>query len=190
MRSGSILHQVSDAELAALAVSGDATAFDQIVRRHGAALRGLLRRMGAQPALADDIAQDAFVAAYQNIAAFRGEAGLAPWLKRIAARLYIRRWRSESRYQLTETPQDDTPFEADGLSDERLDLDEALSRLSQAERMCVSLCTGCGFSHPEAADLLRIPAGTVKSHVKRGLDKLRRIMAPQGVQPARSAADA
>lgn len=61
-----------DVELAALAAAGDRAAFGELVRRHGPAVRGLLRRMGAEPALADDLAQDAFLAAFEAIAEFRG----------------------------------------------------------------------------------------------------------------------
>eukprot|EP01035_Chromulina_nebulosa_P059258 gene59258-81135_t len=60
----------------------------------------------------------------------------------------------------------------------RIDLDEAMKTLSPAERMCVSLCYGAGLSHAEAAEALNAPLGTVKSHVKRGLDKLRLRLAP------------
>ena len=55
----------------------------------------------------------------------------------------------------------------------RIDLDEALRSLAESERLCVSLCYGGGLSHAEAAEALNTPLGTVKSHVKRGLDKLR-----------------
>ena len=65
-----------------------------------------------------------------------------------------------------------------------MDLDEALKSLSAAERLCVSLCCGAGHSHPEAAELLNLPLGTVKSHVKRGLDKLRRALAPEDTDVA------
>ena len=68
----------------------------------------------------------------------------------------------------------------------RMDLDEALKALPEAERMCVSLCYGAGFSHAEAAELLNTPLGTVKSHVKRGLDRLRgRLAAPAGSEGRR-----
>ena len=179
--------EASDAELAALAASGDGQAFEALVRRHSAAVRGLLRRMGAREDVADDIAQEAFIAAFRRISAYRGDGSMAAWLKQIAARLYVRRWRAEARYDLTETPEheaDEGPG-PDGL----LDLDQALNGLAPAERLCVSLCTGAGFSHPEAAALLNIPAGTVKSHVKRGLDKLRKRLAPPAEGRARSGLD-
>ena len=68
VKSPASLH---DVELAALAAAGDRPAFGELVRRHGAAVRGLLRRMGAEPSLADDIAQDAFLAAFERIVEFR-----------------------------------------------------------------------------------------------------------------------
>ncbi|MGE5502500.1 MAG: RNA polymerase sigma factor, partial [Ignavibacteriales bacterium] len=72
----------------------------------------------------------------------------------------------------------DEPTGGEAMSVSRIDLDEALKSLSPAERMCVSLCYGAGMSHAEAADALNAPLGTVKSHVKRGLDKLRLRLAP------------
>ena len=60
-------------------------------------------------------------------------------------------------------------------------MEEALKSLAEPERLCVTLCYGGGLSHAEAAEALNTPLGTVKSHVKRGLDKLRRRMArPEG----------
>lgn len=174
VKSPASLH---DVELAALAAAGDRPAFGELVRRHGAAVRGLLRRMGAEPSLADDIAQDAFLAAFESVAEFRGEGTFSAWVRKIAARLYVRRWRKESRYDLdTETADESHGGEISAAA--RIDLDEALKTLSPAERMCVSLCYGAGVSHAEAAEALNTPLGTVKSHVKRGLDKLRLRLAP------------
>ena len=59
-----------------------------------------------------------------------------------------------------------------------MDLDEALKSLNETERVCVSLCHGAGMSHPEIAAAMNLPLGTVKSHVKRGLDKLRARLSP------------
>ena len=160
-----------DVELAALAAAGQRAAFGELVRRHGSAVRALVRRMGADAALADDIAQDACLAAFERIAEFRGEGTFQAWLKRIASRLYLKRVKRDVARALQQDPSDDPV--ASGGQDARLDLDEALRGLAPAERVCVSLCYGAGFSHAEAAELLNAPLGTVKSHVKRGLDKLR-----------------
>ncbi len=166
-----------DVELAALAAAGDRPAFGELVRRHGSAVRGLLRRMGAEPSIADDIAQDAFLAAFERIAEYRGEGAFSAWVRKIAARLYVRRWKKESRFDL-EAEAADEGHGGESLAAARIDLDEAMKALSPTERMCVSLCYGAGVSHVEAADALNLPLGTVKSHVKRGLDKLRLRLAP------------
>ena len=68
-----------------------------------------------------------------------------------------------------------------------LDLDEALKTLNETERVCVSLCHGAGMSHPEIAAAMNLPLGTVKSHVKRGLDKLRARLQPAQASGGRSA---
>jgi RNA polymerase sigma-70 factor (ECF subfamily) len=165
-----------DLELVALAVTGDRAAFGELVRRHGSAVRALLRRMGAAPDLADDLAQDAFLAAFEQIAEFRGEGTFQAWVKRIAARAYVRRWRKGAREALAADPPEASAPAPDHAG--AIDLDAALAGLSPAERMCVSLCYGAGLSHTEAAAALNTPLGTVKSHVKRGLDKLRDRLAP------------
>ncbi|MDB5457891.1 MAG: polymerase subunit sigma-70 [Caulobacter sp.] len=169
-----------DVELAALATMGDGLAYGELVRRHGSAVRGLLRRLGAESATADDIAQDAFLVGFEQIAEYRGEGAFGGWIKKIAARLYLRRAKREARLVLTESPEDgDDPTALDqAKTADRLDLDEALKTLSKAERLCVSLCYGADWSHSEAAEALSIPLGTVKSHVKRGLDKLRARLTP------------
>jgi RNA polymerase sigma factor (sigma-70 family) len=167
-----------DVELAARAAGGDRRAFGELVSRHGSAVRGLLRRMGAAPAEADDVAQDAFLAAFEAIAEFRGEGTFAAWVKRIAARQYLRRLQKERR--AASLAAEDLEPEEPHAPDEgaRLDLDQAIQGLSHAERLCVSMCYGAGLSHGEAAEALNLPLGTVKSHVKRGLEKLRARLAP------------
>jgi RNA polymerase sigma-70 factor (ECF subfamily) len=171
-----------DVELAALAAAGDRAAYGELVRRHGSAVRGLLRRMGADAAAADDLAQDAFIVGFEQVADFRGEGAFAGWIKRIAARLYLRRMKRDALLLLTDqTPDEGDPDALDQpRAANRLDLDAALKGLSPVERLCVSLCYGADLSHSEAAEALNLPLGTVKSHVKRGLDKLRAKLAPAG----------
>ena len=169
-----------DVELAALAAAGDRRAFGELVRRHNPGVRGLLMRMGADPSTADDVAQDAFLTAFSRISDFRGEGAFAGWVKRIAARQYVRGWRRRNG-EVLESEAEEGSGGGETLAASRIDLDDALRSLSPAERMCVSLCYGAGFSHAQAAEALNTPLGTVKSHVKRGLDKLRvRLASPGG----------
>lgn len=176
------LASLHDVELATLAAAGDRSSFGELVRRHGSGVRGLLRRMGAQGAEADDVAQDAFLAAFEGIAEYRGEGAFAGWVKKIAARQYLRRLQREKRIAAlaleAEEGEPDAAVHADAAG--RIDLDEALKALGAAERLCVSMCYGAGLSHGEAAEALNLPLGTVKSHVKRGLEKLRTRLAPPG----------
>src|SRR6201996_7453280 len=98
-----------DVELCALSATGERRAFGELVRRHGSAVRGLLRRMGANASEADDVAQDAFLTAFERIAEFRGEGTFAGWVKRIAARAYLRKLQKERKLMA---------FSSDTLEDE------------------------------------------------------------------------
>ena len=71
--------------------------------------------------------------------------------------------------------EESTPEAAAGA---KIDLEKALARLSDAERLCVTLNHGEGLSHAEIGDMTGLPLGTVKSHVLRGTDKLRRMLEP------------
>lgn len=176
------LQSLNDMDLAALATAGDRSAFGELARRHVSGVRALLRRMGADAAMADDVAQDAFLAAYERIVEFRGEGAFAGWVKRIAARLYLKRCKRQLRLADFEEETAESPPQTGGdlAAAQRLDLDGALQLLSPPERLCVSLCFGAGFSHAEAADALKLPLGTVKSHARRGLDKLKAHLATDG----------
>ena len=175
-----------DVELAALAAAGGRREFGELVRRHGSAVRvPAATHGGARRREADDVAQDAFLQAFERCAEFRGEGTFAAWVKRIAARLYLKRKAKDARYVAEIEPGDEDVAPArdqPGL----VDLDEALKSLSETERLCVSLCHGAGLSHPEIATAMNLPLGTVKSHVKRGLDKLRARLSPDVGQSGRS----
>ena len=163
-----VLASSHDVELAALASSGDRSAFGELVRRHGSTVRALLRRLGADAGQADDVAQAAFLIAFEQITEFRGEGPFHGWVKRIAARLYAKRRRRGLRLEVVVES-----MEASIVAADSADLEEVLGCLTEVERLCVCLCYGGGLSHAEAADALNAPLAVVRSHVKRGLDKLR-----------------
>ena len=172
-------------QLARLADHEDRGAAGELARRAAPVIGDLLRRMGASATIADDITQDALVAALRSAASYRGEAAFATWAMKIAARLYLKRRFREAR---TDVMADPVSADLGGLSEEggairRMDLDRALQQLSAPERLCVSLCHGAGLTHEEIALALKAPIGTVKSHVTRGLKKLRILMTEPGSNP-------
>jgi len=113
-----------DVELCSLAATGERRSFGELVRRHGSAVRGVLRRMGAQGAEADDVAQDAFLTAFERISEFRGEGTFAGWVKKIAARLYLRRLQRERRLgAMTAEAAEEGPPRSD--ADAAIDLEPA-----------------------------------------------------------------
>jgi RNA polymerase sigma-70 factor, ECF subfamily len=175
--------ELTDADLVArVLVDDDQHAFGELVRRHQSSVRGLLRQLTRNDiAMADDLAQEAFVRAYKNIRSFRGEARFSTWLYRIAYNCFredARRKKElvgidESRWQKEIDPQTVQP----GL---KHDLMHALNLLPLHERTAVVLCCQNGLSHDEAARVLDIPLGTVKTNVLRGREKLKKTLAAWG----------
>jgi len=178
----------SDSDLVRLAAAGSQPAFAELVHRHAPMLRTHLRRMGAQGADADDMAQDAFIAAYEHLAEYRFDGPFSAWLKRIASRRYLKKLRANQKYLLVD---DMTPYESpdSGAAEgpKAHNLDAALAQLRPAERLCVTLNFSGDLSHQDIADELKLPLGTVKSHIKRGLERLKAILAPQTqLEPVRA----
>jgi RNA polymerase sigma factor (sigma-70 family) len=172
--------ELTDADLITrVLVDDDQHAFGELVRRHQSAVRGLLRQLTRTDlALADDLAQETFLRAYKHIRSFRGEARFSTWLYRLAYNCFredARRRKelvgiNEEQWQAREDPQTVDPAL-------RHDLMQALNLLPLHERTAVILCCQNGLSHDEAARVLEIPLGTVKTNVLRGREKLKRTLA-------------
>ena len=134
----------------------------------------MLQRMCRNHALADDLAQDAFIRAYEKINSFKGTGSFKSWLCSIA---YTEFLKSARKRKSTERVME--RFQS-GVEDREaprdmgnvVDLDRALATLKEDERTLVVMCYSCGLSHSEAAEATGMPLGTVKSHVNRGRAKL------------------
>jgi RNA polymerase sigma factor (sigma-70 family) len=165
---------MNEDEWVARAAAGDAPAFSSLVRLHQSSLRGFLRRLArGDHALADDVAQDTFLEAWRKIAQFRGEGSFAGWLHRIA---YSRYLMTARRRKLEPLDPEWEPPAAETDPDLRLDLEKAMARLSLPERAALTLCYAQGYSNEEGAEILAMPLGTLKSHILRGREKLRRML--------------
>ena len=174
----------AEATVVAFAVSGEHRAFAELVRRRQGMVRGLMRRLCGNPALAEDLAQEAFVQAWRRIDRLQTPLAFGSWLRAIAVNV----WLQEARRAPArlETPEADLPEpEPEGPGDDelaaaRLDLSRALLRLKAPERICVVLAYAEGLSHREIAEATGWPLGTVKSNVTRGSERLRAWLSPQG----------
>jgi RNA polymerase sigma-70 factor (ECF subfamily) len=163
----------ADELLCRRAAAGDKGAFRLLVETHERRLRAFLGQLGGAD-LGDELAQETFIKAWQSLPAFRGEAKFSSWLCGIGWRLFLdhgRRRRSEER-KLEAAGQlaDSVAIPATA---ERLDLARALAALDPVERAALVLCEGHGWSHAEAAEILRMPLGTLKGTVRRAKQKCR-----------------
>lgn len=164
--------------LALLAAGGDTAAFGALVRQHQSRLRGFLLRMTkGNGALADDLAQETFLEAFRKIGQY-GTGSFFGWLCAIAYSRYLMEARKRKLESLDETVDipDDIP-EAQLASAVRIDLEKAMTRLSPPQRAALTLCFALGLSNEEAALAMKVPLGTLKSHVNRGRERLAGMLA-------------
>lgn len=168
----------TDTSLAQRARSGDTSAFGALVREHQSKVRGFLRRLTrGDAALADDLAQETFLEAHRKIAQFRGEGSFGAWLCGIAWSRFLME-RRKRREEPLEAPDDTASVDTTSASLARLDLEKAMARLAPMETAALTLCYALGHSHGEAAEILQLPLGTIKSHVLRGREKLKALLDP------------
>jgi RNA polymerase sigma-70 factor (ECF subfamily) len=170
------LASAAEASVVALAATGDDKAFRELVRRRQGMVRGLLRRFSGDAALADDLAQEAFLLMWRNLSRLESPAAFGGWMKRIVVTTWLQHARKARLPMEAIEEAGGVAAPAEGDTADRLDLDRALTTLKPAERLCVVLCYNEGMSHAEIAQSTGLPLGTVKSHVTRGAERLRRAL--------------
>jgi len=164
---------------------GDREACRELIRRHHSRVYGYLRRLGADPALAEDLTQETYARAWQGIRTLRKAVSLRSWLLTIARNEFFQ-WARAGRPQteaLTDPEQaQDAAAGAEVvlLHDEReRAVRHAVTRLEPLLRETVALHYFQGLSFREAGVVLGIPAGTVKSRVHRALGRLHALLEQQ-----------
>ncbi|MFH9733676.1 RNA polymerase sigma factor SigM [Streptomyces sp. NPDC017260] len=173
---------ISDQDLLARHVDGDPEAFGELVRRHRDRLWAVaLRTLGDREEAADAV-QDALVSAYRAAHTFRGQAAVTTWLHRITVNACLDRARKTASRKTA--PVDDTerleqllePHESASAPAERNDLHrqllEALGTLPADQRAALVLVDMQGYPVAEAARILDVPIGTIKSRCARGRARL------------------
>jgi RNA polymerase sigma-70 factor, ECF subfamily len=164
--------------------AGDLAAFEELYKAHAGKLYSLAVRMLGNPADAEDLLQEIFLAAHRKLDGFRGESALGTWLYRLATNqcLDFLRSRASRSSQVTDTL-DDGPgvYEPGrrGLAEQtvtKMDLERALARLPEGCRAAFVLHDVQGLEHREVAEALGIAEGTSKSQVHKARLKLRALL--------------
>ena len=172
-----------DGELVERVRGGDATAFDQLVERHMWRAYAVAYRLLGHREDAEDLVQDAFLVALAKLDTFHSGRSFGPWFYRIVVNRGLNQRKARSRRR-TEPLPDEAP--ARQASPERLAeqselrarLSQALDELPETQRAVVQLFEVEGFTGAEIAEIMEIPAGTVRWHLHQAKKTLREILEP------------
>jgi RNA polymerase sigma-70 factor (ECF subfamily) len=172
------LTRSEDHQLVARVVSGqDSSAFGELVRRHQSHVRNFLRKLTGDYTLADDLAQDAFMHAWDKLQTYSGKGSFIGWMLKVAYTTFLQSKRKSKRYAeiLDEAGQmaDIEERQSTAPVDEVGDLDRFLAVLTGEERAVMLMSYACGLSHREISEATAMPVGTVKSVIFRGKEKIR-----------------
>jgi RNA polymerase sigma-70 factor (ECF subfamily) len=190
---------LEDRELMRRHVAGDGgAAFGELFRRHRDRMYAVAVRTTNHRELAADAVQEAFISAFRRAEAYRGDAAVTTWLHRIVVNACLDRLRREktSVRRAGDLGELDLPDLHDHHAsvEARLDVREALARLPEGQRMALVLVDMHGLPVAEAAAVLGVAEGTVKSRCSRGREALAAILrparAPGAGDPADGAEDA
>lgn len=173
---------LTDADLLHAMAGRDEGALRELYDRHALWISARLARRCADPDAVSDVLQDTFIAAWDGAARFRGDGEVAAWLWGIAVRRLISRLRRRSDVRLGPAllERDEQEISAEEqvlLRLENVDVGTALARISPELRVVLQLTVIDGLSTREAAVLLGIPRGTVKSRLQRARATMREELA-------------
>ena len=165
------LLELPDRELLSAHCAGDPDAFGELFRRHRDRMWAVALRMTHDPEVSADAVQEAFIAAFRRADSFRGEAQVTTWLHRIVVNACLDRLRRIK--PVVDLPDADLSVLADPHDhhrgvDIRLDIRQALEQLPEGQRTALVLVDMHGLSIAEAADILNVAEGTIKSRCARG----------------------
>ncbi len=164
-----------------VAVFRNKKAFDQLVRKYQSPVRRFfMNQTSGDEQLSDDLAQETFIKAYVNITKFRGMSSFSTWLMRIAYNVFYDEVRSRHQADDIDTSAAVRTSSASGESSLKMDIYAALDLLKPNERACVTLQLIDGYPVEQISKITSIPENTVKSHLKRGKEKLANYLSQNG----------
>lgn len=173
----------TDEALVAYVQQGDRNAFGVLVERYEARLMRYGRKFLSRHEDVEDLVQDAFVSAYQNIQSFDTSARFSPWMYRIAHNAFVNFLRKQQRMPLlidfdtmVSHPVYDDPAESEREQEEmRRALEKGLSALAPKYREVLVLHYLEDMAYKDIAQVLQVPVGTVGIRIKRAKDSLKKM---------------
>ena len=180
-------------QLVSAAQRGDMEAFEALIHLYEKRVFALTLRMCGKPEDAAEAAQEAFLAAWQGLTFFRGDASFSTWLYRLASNACVDLLRRESRHRTAaglslddEELNLDVPDETPSPQDEaerrelREEIERGLASLTPEHRQVLVLREIHQLSYDEIAETLDLDVGTVKSRISRGRKQLRKFLLKSG----------
>jgi RNA polymerase sigma-70 factor (ECF subfamily) len=167
-------------DLVGRAAAGDVEAFEELYRVNVGRVYALCLRMAGDPTLAEELAQEAFVRAWQKLGSFRGASAFSTWLHRVTVNVVLGHRRSTARRETRVSavgdnlPRDVAVREA--RTAESIDLERAISSLPDGARTVFILHDVEGFRHREISSLMGIAVGTSKAQLHRARKLLRKAL--------------
>ena len=163
--------------VARVVASHDVDAFGELIRRHQSHVRNFMRKLTGDVSAADDLAQDAFMHAWDKLSTYSGKGSFVGWLLKVAYTTFLQSKRKSKRYTeiLDEATRQNAVLSRGHatLAEEAPDLERLLAVLSDEERAVMIMSYSCGLSHREIGEATGQPVGTVKSIIHRSKDKIR-----------------
>lgn len=164
-----------------VAVLHNKKAFDQLVRKYQSPVRRFfLNQTLGDEQLSDDLAQETFIKAYVNITKFRGMSSFSTWLMRIAYNVFYDDVRSRKQTDDIDTSSAMRQSSNSGDSNLKMDIHAALALLKPDERTCITLQLIDGYPIDQISKITEMNENTVKSHLKRGKDKMANYLKENG----------
>lgn len=192
MTLAGIARDLDDHDLVTAARRGDRDALEALLRRHHDRIHAVCRRIAGNDADALDATQEALLAIVRGLDRFDGRAAFATWAYRIATNACLDELRRRRRRPDPVAPDLERQAPAPGGGPDldtavaaRLDIDAALARLPPEFRAAVVLRDVCALDYAEIAEVLGVPAGTVRSRIARGRAVLARSLGEPGGGPER-----
>jgi len=157
----------------------DHLAFKELIGRHQSDIRNLLLKLiNFNESELDDLTQETIIRIYKYIKTFKGASSFKTWIYKITYRVFIDAQKKRKKYHELKSKKEQVDGKytnAHPKMDSKMDAEIIIACLRPEEKVAIQLSYLKGFSHKDIAKILDCPIGTVKSHISRGKERIRRV---------------